>query len=87
MSGIGLVVAWLFISRAIVPWVYLPRDTAKLKLNDYESRVDKLEELKVLTENDEHYLAAISRNAFSMDESKAISRMGIYLTEASKASG
>ena len=87
MSGIGLVVAWLFISRAIVPWIYLPRDTAKLNVNNYESRVDKLKELNVLTENDEHYLAATSRNAFSMDESEAISRMGIYLTEAIKASG
>ena len=87
MSGIGLVVAWIFISKAIVPWIYLPRDTAKSKVNNYESRVDKLEELKVLTENDEHYLAAISRNTFSMDESEAISRMGVYLTEAIKASG
>ena len=87
MSGIALVVAWVFISKAIVPWVYLPRDTAKSSVNTYESRVDKLEALKVLTENDDHYLAAISRNAFSMDKSEAISRMGVYLTETIKASG
>jgi len=65
MSGMALVVAWVFISKAIVPWVYLPRDTAKSRVNTYKSRVDKLEALKVLTENDEHYLAATSRNAFS----------------------
>ena len=87
MSGIALVVAWVFISKAIVPWIHLPRDTAKSRVNNYESRVDKLEELKVLTENDEHYLAATSRNAFSMDKSEAISRMGVYLTETIKASG
>ena len=87
MSGMALVVAWVFISKAIVPWVYLPRDTAKSRVNTYESRVDKLEALKVLTENDEHYLAATSRNAFSMDKSEAISRMGVYLTETIKASG
>jgi len=87
MSGIALVVAWVFISKAIVPWIHLPRDTAKSKVNNYESRVDELEELKVLTENDEHYLAATSRNAFSMDKSEAISRMGVYLTETIKASG
>ena len=87
ISGIALVVAWVFISKAIVPWVYLPRDTAKSELNNYESKVGKLEALKVLTENDEHYLAAISRNAFSMDKSEAISRMGVYLTETIKASG
>jgi len=87
MSGIAAMVAWVFISKAVVPWTYLPRDTAKSKVNNYESRVGKLEALKVLTENDEHYLAAISRNAFSMDNSEAISRMGIYLTETIKASG
>ena len=85
--GIGLVAAWVLVTKIIVPWVYLPRDTAKSKVNTYESRVGKLEELKALTEHDEHYLAAISRNAFSMDESEAISRMGVYLTEAIKASG
>ena len=87
MSGIGLVAAWVLVIKIIVPWVYLPRDTAKSKVNTYESRVGKLKELKTLTEYDEHYLAAISRNAFSMDESEAISRMGVYLTEAIKASG
>ena len=87
ISGVALVVAWVFISKAIVPWIYLPRDTAKSRVNNYESRVDKLEELKVLTENDEHYLAATSRSAFSMDKSEAISRMGVYLTETIKASG
>ena len=87
ISGIALVVAWVFISMAIVPWVYLPRDTAKSSVNNYESRVGKLETLKVLTENDEHYLATISRNTFSMDKSEAISRMGVYLTETIKASG
>jgi len=87
MSGIGLVVAWIFISKVIVPWVYLPRETAKSKANNFKSKVGKLEGIKVLIENDEHYLAATSRNAFSMDKSEAISRMGVYLTEAIKASG
>ncbi|MBC8242875.1 MAG: hypothetical protein H8E20_00650 [Verrucomicrobia bacterium] len=87
MSGIGLVVAWVFITKTIVPWIYLPQDTAKSKVNTYESRVGKLEKLKTLTEHDKHYLAAISRNVFSMEESEAISRMGVYLTEAIKASG
>ena len=87
MSGIGLVAAWMLVTKIIVPWVYLPWDKAKSKVNTYESRVGKLKELKTLTAHDEHYLAAISRNAFSMDESEAISRMGVYLTEAIKASG
>jgi len=87
MSGIGLVAAWGLVTKVIVPWVYLPRDTAKSNVNNYETRVRKLEASKALAEHDEHYLAAISRNAFSMDESEAISRMGVYLTEAIKASG
>jgi len=87
MSGIGFLMAWLFVSKTIIPWVYLPRDTAKSKVKNYKLRVDEGERLKALTENDEHYLAAISRDAFSMDKSEAISRMGAYLTEAIKASG
>ena len=76
MSGIGFLMAWLFVSKTIIPWVYLPRDTAKSKVKNYKLRVDEGERLKALTENDEHYLAAISRDAFSMDKSEAISRMG-----------
>ena len=36
MSGMALVGAGVFISKAIVPWVYLPRDTAKSRVNSYE---------------------------------------------------
>jgi hypothetical protein len=37
ISGIAMVVAWVFISKAIVPWIYLPRDTKKSSANNYES--------------------------------------------------
>ena len=86
-SGIGLIVAWVFISRVIVPWIYQPRDIAKHKVKDLELKVAKLKESEEVTENDEYYLTATSRKTFSMDESEAISRMGSHLTEAIKASG
>ena len=54
ISGISLVVAWIFISKVIMPWVYLPRETAKSKANNFKSKVGKLEGIKVLIENDEH---------------------------------
>ena len=86
-SGIGLIVAWVFISRIIIPWIYQPRDIAKLKVKNLELKVAKLKQYEAVTENDEYYLADTSRNSFSMDESEAISRMGSHLTEAIKASG
>ncbi len=86
-GGIGLIVAWVFISRVIIPWIYQPRDIAKLKVKNLELKVAKLKESEAITENDEYYLADTSRNSFSMDESEAISRMGSHLTEAIKASG
>ena len=86
-SGIGVIVAWVFISRVIVPWLHEPRDTAKLKVRNLQSKVVKLRQLESVTKNDEYYLASTSRNSFSMDESEAISQMGIHLTEAIKTSG
>ena len=85
--AIGIIVAWVFISRVIVPWFYKPRDTAKLKIQNLQSKVLKLRQLEAVSKNDEYYLAATSRNSFSMDESEAISQMGIHLTEAIKTSG
>ena len=85
--AICIIVAWVFISRVIVPWFYKPRDTAKLKTQNLQSKVLKLRQLEAVSKNDEYYLAATSRNSFSMDESEAISQMGIHLTEAIKTSG
>ncbi len=48
-SGIGLIVAWVFISRVIVPWIYQPRDIAKLKVKDLELKVAKLKESEEVT--------------------------------------
>ena len=86
IGTISILVAWVFISKVIIPWVYKPRDTAKSRVANLKSKVANLKQLNILSENDEHYLAATSRNAFSMEESEAISRMGSHLTEAIKAS-
>ena len=87
VGAISMLVAWVFASKVIIPWLYKPRDTAKSRVANLESKVANLKQLSALSENDEHYLAATSRNAFSMEESVAISRMGSHLTEAIKAGG
>ena len=50
--AIGIIVAWVFISRVIVPWFYKPRDTAKLKIQNLQSKVLKLRQLEAVSKND-----------------------------------